>query len=354
MPVIKGDAINVYIMHSEHYNSLICILADIGGTYARFGILGSEGCIHTCRKYEIRSFDGPEQALDYYRMQADCTDLPRDMAIATAAWPYTPDKWYFARDDTWCIELYSLQSAGWHIRHIENDFTASARGALLTSEDNVTKLYTPETMSATDGTALVIGVGTGLGLAYARQNTNGEIVVRPTCGGHMPPPRCGDDEISTLVETALSLCDQKREAVIEDLVSGPGLRNLIRAAGIHNGSDPGEMALETPAIIPPDFLEPALRVFHTLLGLFINEAAQFGYAFGRVYLDGGIIGLLRDNNMLDIATIRTAMCRDSVQVIQDNLDAMPIYGINDPLISFTGLKACLADTQKNQHMASAL
>ena len=325
-------------METDHNHSRYCILADIGGTYARFGILNGDGRISHCRKYEVRSFDGPEQALDHYCMQTGCAEMPRDIAIATAAWPYNGRQWRFAHSDSWVIDRDNLSSAGWRIRHMENDFTASARGILLAEREQVRLLCMPDNDETRhNDTAVVIGIGTGLGLAYAGYGPENRPVVRATFGGHMPPPRAGDDKVAQLAEIALQHRDDDKAPVAEDLVSGPGLRRLIRAAGILQGQDPGEIALDTPAIVPPDHLRPALEAFHMLLGLFINQAAQFGHAFGGVYLDGGVMSLLRDNELLDIAAIRNSLCREAVPVVRAPMAGMPIYGVEDPLISFTGL-----------------
>ena len=133
-----------------------------------------------------------------------------------------------------------------------------------------------------DGAKVVLGPGTGLGVA-ALVPVDGRWQVVASEGGHASfGPQAADEDA-----VFARLREQSRSISAETVLSGPGLLRLARAL------DPRAQYREPETIVASALArEPsalaAARLFVRLLGRFAGDVALTFKALGGVYITGGV------------------------------------------------------------------
>jgi len=308
------------------------ILADIGGTHARFTLL-EKGTIKNPEKRAVNDFPDIETALRDYA--PDCKNL----MIATAAQPDDKNIWHMANNDKWVINPDLLKQNGWHLKIIMNDFAASARGALADST-----LITLRAGHADDKSpCAIIGPGTGLGLAYMIPLPRKKWHIQQTCGAHMMATTMTDEQ-HTITKLTRRLYTDQRIITFEDVASGRALPFLYGAVCMHNGVSP---VFETTQDIlgHADNIQvmQTLRLFHEFLGLFAHNVVVTGHTFGGLYLDGGITQRLYKAGLFDMDTFIKFMMPRVTPMVRKRLEAVPIHMVNDPFVALRGLAEMAKD-----------
>jgi glucokinase len=175
-----------------------------------------------------------------------------------------------------------------------NDFEAVGHGlGVLQAEDMVTLQHAEK---AAQGTRLVVGAGTGLGVAYLTWH-NGEYAVHPSEGGHMDfaPVNAVQEDLLHHLQA------QHGHVSYERIISGPGLVALLgflRASGRAELSPQLSAAMQTgdaaAAItrLAQQSDEPAaamaLDLFVEIYGAFVGNFALATLPRGGVFVAGGI------------------------------------------------------------------
>jgi len=313
------------------------VLADIGGTHARFARL-DQGGPSGMEKYPVADFPTFEDALRHYAGTAGGT-----LYMATAAWPHADGIWRFARDGRWEISLPALERSGWHIGWIGNDFAASARGAAALGPGGLYGVQDGIPGDTPRGRCAVLGSGTGLGLAYVEGDH-----VQETYGGHMDIPHRTDEQ-NSIVKLAGRIKDNERPISAEDLIRGPGLALLHGAVSLVHGRK-GDKAtpediLANRALFP---FSDTLRLYHEFLGLFAHQAAIYGHAFAGLYLDGGVLHRLIESGAFDKAAFLNSFIGDPLPLIKRRLETMKISIVTDPFVALHGL-AEIVKTKDKAH-----
>lgn len=260
------------------------LVADIGGTNARFAL--SDGRrLDAVRTLACADYPGIADAVRSYLAQAG--DARVSHAAIGVATPIQGDQvsltnhpWTFSiaavRDELGLAELLVL-----------NDFAALALAL---------PLLPAETLSAVGGgrarpgaPRVVLGPGTGLGVAALVHGADGAAEVVSGEGGHVAFAPRDDDE--------LDLWRHARDCFgghvsAERLISGPGLER-IHAWASARGRGGGPVDAATIVARALDGSDPdcgtALAVFCRLLGGFAADMAVAFGAYGGVYLGGGIV-----------------------------------------------------------------
>jgi len=302
------------------------IVTDVGGTHIRFGLWDGRQITHI-EKWPVTTFRSFDEALTRYQNITGYDG--KDIAIATAAWPDADGVWHFAHDGRWPIRPHTLREHGWTIHKMLNDFQASSLGAVQSDLTPLTDISAPPY----NRDCLVVGPGTGLGLACVRR-TDHDDHVQESFGGHMAIGAQTADQYS-IIESLTRL--HGKPPVYEDVISGKGLQALYR---IVSGTDDDILTIlnddETSAA--PAALTQTCDLFHDFLGLFIQQAAVFHHAFGGIFLDGGVTHILHNKQMLDIPKLQSVIMNiHAAPVVTDALSRMPVYVINDPFIALSGL-----------------
>jgi glucokinase len=267
------------------------LVADIGGSNARFGWMAATGdAVMHVRKLPVGEFATPTLAVQTY-----LRELEREMGAAYLA----PRRAAFAVATAVGGDRVDLTNSRWSFSRaavkseldldefvVLNDFEALAFSlpALKPSQLRAHRGVMP---SAT-GTLAVIGPGTGLGVAGLVQTSHGWTVV-PGEGGHASLSAADDFE-SELVKRV------RREfphVSAERFLSGIGLPTLFRAVTDVSGKKAAPFTAEEivdHGIARTDALcEQTIDVFCALLGSFAGNVALTLGARGGVYIGGGIV-----------------------------------------------------------------
>lgn len=311
----------------------MALLADIGGTHARFALKNEDGSINAPKKYSVADFDTAEQALTHY-----CHDTGiepgGDLLLATAARPDEAGQWRFYNKNPWVIDKASLRQAGWFLGLIVNDFAASARGA-VSLPDNLKHVLKPGSPRP-EAPCAVIGPGTGLGLAYATPQGK-QWRIQETFGGHMLATALTDEHYLFL-GLVNSLKKNNTIIVPEDVASGRGVPSLYKAVCLYGGYEPLDKSVEELLEDPDDKnVKQALRLFHEFLGLFAHNAIVTGHAYGGLYLDGGLMQRLRERKLFDFKTFEKFMVLNPAPSVKRMLESVPVFAVTDPYVALRGL-----------------
>ncbi|NYI94410.1 glucokinase [Streptomonospora nanhaiensis] len=260
------------------------LVADIGGTNARFGLLEAPGA----RPARVARLEGADHAdlaaaATAYLAGAGAAGPPAAACVAVAG-PVTGDRvkltnsaWDFSVADT----RHRLGLA-----HLEvvNDFAALAMALPRLEDGDIVSLGGPPHRA--EGPKAVLGPGTGLGVAGLVPVPGGGWVPVSGEGGHVDVPAVAEREVA-VVEL---LRAEQGTVTAECLLCGPGLARLHGAlARLRGLPDPGRTAAQICAERGDPLCAETLEVFCDLLGGFAGNAALTLGATGGVYLGGGIL-----------------------------------------------------------------
>ena len=259
------------------------LVADIGGTNARFGLADLDtleiGCIEVFLGRDHPTLAGAAAAY------LDARDVrPRTGAFAVAA-PVTGDSVRFT-NSPWVFTLLELRHAlGLDELLLLNDFEALALGLPHLGPSDLHQIgggAPPER-----ATKAVLGPGTGLGVAGLAWSPAGWVAL-PGEGGHTTLAVESEREFAILQR----LREGRERVSAERVLSGPGLADLYRILAGLRGQAPESLEpaeVVTRALARSDAAaEEALDHFVTWAGRFAGDVALLYGARGGVYLGGGI------------------------------------------------------------------
>lgn len=272
------------------------LIADIGGTNARFGLVSD--ALGEVKQFPVVKTANHETLIDAIQETAlsRTATYPR-AAILAIAGPVRGDK-IAMTNGPWVVEPKRLiEEFGFEIVVVLNDFEALALCLPSLIEDDIEQIGRGTIDS--QSTKLVVGPGTGLGAAaliYARDTW----VPLPGEGGHINfgPITDLDFDIWQVMEPT------NGRISAETFLSGPGILRLYGAlckiAGVEKlyskAADVTKAALDKSDPVSGQTLE----LFCSYLGRFAGDMAMFTMAKGGVYLAGGIVPrilpLLREGN----------------------------------------------------------
>jgi len=315
------------------------VLADVGGTYARFAVLtaGALGPIDHMAVRDHRRFSDALSA--FMARQTDRATI--STAILAVAGVVERERCALT-NNPWVIEAAELRARfGFADVHIINDFEAVAWALPEITRNDLRQVGGGAPV--TEAPMAVLGPGTGFGVAVYVPRLERGFVLRSE-GGHSTVPS------SSMREDAIIEALRQRigHVSIERVLSSGGLENLYRAiAALDSVTVPERTAPEiTQAAVAGSCGAccAALDVFCALLGeVSGNFALSFG-AQGGVFIAGGIVQHFRD--YLAQSHFRARFEAKGRQ--RPYLEAIPVYLIlrDDPafigLRSLAGLRALAA------------
>jgi glucokinase len=263
------------------------LVADIGGTNARFGVW-YEGALHSEQVYKCSAYPGPAEAAGAYLKQFRTTSalpMPRSAAFAIAG-PLLEDR-VVMTNNSWDFSAAATRHAlGLERLIFLNDFTALALAVpqLAVSE----RFQVGGAAPLADGAIAVIGPGTGLGVSGLLRAGPRWLALQGE-GGHATLPVVDAREMA--VVTAL----HRRYAHVsaERVLSGDGLELLYRTLAELDGV---AVAPRTAVEITEHALAgtdkgclEAVDLFCGWLGNVAGNLALTLGARGGVYIGGGIV-----------------------------------------------------------------
>lgn len=249
------------------------LIGDIGGTKVLLALVDATGQIaHRCRlaSADFASFDA---LLGEYLRGVSSSVEGGCLAVAG---PVGDDgRSAKITNLPWAIDCAALE-ATFKLGHLSliNDFAGVALGVGTLRQEQMITLQagTP----AADGVKLVLGAGTGLGMAMLLGDR-----ILPSEGGHVG--FAPQDETQARVWAALMR--EHGRVTAERVISGPGLAAIHRILAGSN-LDPAVIAARALAG------EPAARrtvdLFFAAYGAFVGDMALAVMARGGVYLAGGV------------------------------------------------------------------
>ena len=256
------------------------LVADIGGTHARFALVGPDGQPGEVAKLKTADYPGPVEAARAY-----LGDRTVDEAVFAVATPVESD-WVELTNACWAFSIRATQEAlGLRRLEVINDFVAQALAVPALSAEERMKIGPGE--PAAEAPIAVIGPGTGLGVA-ALVRIDGRWRPVASEGGHvsMAPHDAVEAEI------LLRLRERFGHVSNERVLSGPGLINLATTlaeiAGDSLALDRPEDVSRRAAAGECKHCAEALARFSSLLGAAAGDLALTFLARGGVYIGGGL------------------------------------------------------------------
>jgi glucokinase len=261
------------------------IVADIGGTFARFGrvnldtLLMDKVEVYACAKYP-----GLEDVFHSYRSQHLLSVIDK-MSIAIAC-PVLDDL-ICMTNTHWRFSINELKQK-LNLSHLSviNDFNAIAMSLPVLSD--MAAMQIGSGRAEPNKTRVVLGAGTGLGVAALIPQGKGYLAQAGE-GGHV------SWGAKTEQEWFISCYLKKMYAHIsyERLLSGHGLENLYRAfSALYQKEDiplPAAQIIALALAQQSEVAEAAIAQFFSILGAYAGDLALIFAAFGGVYIAGGIV-----------------------------------------------------------------
>jgi glucokinase len=293
----------------------VILAGDVGGTKTLLGLFDAD---HprprpvTIRSYPTTAFDSFTAILDAFARDAGGA-FAVDAAAAGVAGPVVGNRARLTKVP-WSIDAAEItQRFGTARVQLLNDLEAMGYGAGVLTPEEVAVLQ--EGIVRTDGNAVVIAAGTGLGEAYLHR-VDGRLRPLPSEGGHADFAPRTDREIEFLK----MMRAEHGRAEFDQVLSGPGLLNLHRFT--HGGAVCEPLQGVTPEVRPaavsraamagacPACVE-ALSLFVSLYGAEAGSLGLRGVATAGVYVGGGIapkiLPALQDGRFIDAFNAKGVM-----------------------------------------------
>ncbi|SEH02335.1 glucokinase [Nonomuraea solani] len=252
------------------------LVADIGGTNARFGLVTSLGA----RPSNVAVLAGADyptlpEAVTAYLAEHAGGVRPGAACLAVAG-PIDGDH-YRLTNSSWAGSVRDLDVP---YTMLLNDFEALAVSLPHLEGDDLVSLGGPP---PGHGVKAVLGPGTGLGVGGLVPTADGWTPV-PGEGGHVTVPVVEPREFEIVRAMGLP------HVVAEHVLSGPGLVRLHRALARVNGvAAPDLTASDIVARMDDSLCAETVEVFCGMLGNFAGNVALTLGARGGVYLGGGVL-----------------------------------------------------------------
>lgn len=259
------------------------LVGDIGGTNARFALVGSDGAISRFASIPCARHESMAAVIGDYLANAGASPSRAVLAVATSP---AGDRVSFT-NLPWSFSIADL-TARLRLQRLEviNDFHANALAIPHLKPDDVIKLGGGEPVA---GAAVgIIGPGSGLGVSALAATPHGLVPIVGE-GGHVTMAAGDDEESAVLALLRRDLGHVSAERVL----SGPGLLNLYAAICALDGVDaaqPSAAEVTDAALAGRDTRAArALDMFCAMLGTVAADLALTLGARGGIYIAGGIV-----------------------------------------------------------------
>jgi glucokinase len=272
------------------------LLADIGGTNARFALTSDDAAQplqrDSVRIHAVADFPSLADAARHYLDEAGVRVAHAVFAVAgrvdgdTAR--ITNHPWLVSRSRI-------VATLGLAELALVNDFAAQAMAVPLLGPGDIAAIGAPQASfagAAGDRCVAVIGPGTGLGVG-ALLVRDGRAFALESEGGHVGFAPRTPEEIAILEHMSARF----GRVSVERLVSGPGLVNIHRALSELGGQDPGTPSpadITAGAAAGDQRCMRAVDVFCAVLGAAAGDLVLTLGAWTGVYLAGGLVPRMLD------------------------------------------------------------
>lgn len=301
----------------------LLLAADVGGTHARLGLVAFSRRSATFDVQAYQVYPCREHASLDAIVREFCDGLaikPRRFALACAG--YLHQGRVINSHLHWPIEPAALErTLGLDEVRVLNDFVALAHAVPHLAGDAATPLHTPAAQGAATGPVVVVGPGTGLGVAVRLPGPSPRVL--PTEAGHIQLAARTARERQVLSV----LAPANEHTPYDTALSGPGLLRVYRALCQIEGVAPAWYApadVVASAVANSDRLaSETLQLFCGWLGSFTGDLAMMYGATGGIHLAGGFLSQMTDllrastfvERFLDKGVVRPFLETVPVQVV---------------------------------------
>lgn len=263
------------------------LAADIGGTYSRLAWLDSDPTrVPVEQHFANAEFDSLEQVIAQGLTRLGPTHARVERMVLALPAPINGDPIRLTNID-WQVQQQVLRERfGVGELILVNDFQAAAIGAIGMPRAHLTCLNEG---SDNGGPTVVVGAGTGLGMAWlaSREQT---ALPHPCEGGHMDFAPRGEAQLALY----RWLAERFGHVSYERILSGAGLLDCYRhlAGQGANADSPREIAALAAAAD-----DTAVQSVNTFVAIFAAYVGNLALAFnpgGGIYLCGGLTTHLAD------------------------------------------------------------
>lgn len=266
------------------------LIADIGGTNARFGIVDRAG-LHDLEYLQCSQYAGPAEAARAYLKKIGTHSKP-SAAVFAVAGPVNGDLIHFS-SSPWTFRSSTLQKdLALESFEVMNDFEAVARAIPNIDPTLLHTISGPKPVE--HAPKAVIGPGTGLGVASLVWGGSSYVAL-PGEGGHVTMPATTQREFDIFQQMHVKYHHISAERVC----SGKGLEN------IYNSIKVLDRQFDLPDLEAPEISKRAktgecavcaesLELMLAFLGRVSGNLALTLLARGGVYIAGGIPTKLGD------------------------------------------------------------
>ena len=319
------------------------LLADIGGTHARFAIETAPGIVEAIAVLPCASYATPEDALRDYLASKAAQDAGagavREAALAIAG--NVAGNRVRMTNHHWLFVPEAMRKAfGWHAVVLCNDFSALALA--IPRLDGSERRQVGGGSGVEGGVIGVLGPGTGFGVSGLVLAQDAWTPLE-TEGGHVNFAPSNEIECRIL-EFAWR---EHAHVSVERLLSGIGLNIVYRALCEQAGVAPD--AIDVPEIIRRALAGECgqcgatIDTFCAMLGTAAANVALTLGAVGGIYIGGGIVPRL--GARFDTSGFRARF--EAKGRFSSYLAQIPTYVITADYPAFKGLSAKLAAAQEN-------
>lgn len=324
------------------------LAADVGGTHARIGLVAfhpgqSKPAMLAYRVYKCADFASMDAVI---RTFCDAFAIrPHHLALACAG--FLLEGRVVNNNLQWPIVPAELErTLGLRQVEVLNDFEALAYGTAYLDADSIQTLHHPLQREAGNGPVVIVGPGTGLGVAVRFSGVQPKVLA--TEAGHIQLAARVGREQQVLGE----LAPANTHVPYDDVLSGPGLLRLYKAVCRLENRSP---VLEDPAAITTaacngtnaQALE-TLQLFCGWLGSYVGDLAMLYGATGGVYLAGGFLSRITD------FIARSSFIERFLDkgVVRPFLQTVPVHVVDHAQLAVIGAASWLMD-RPSQHAAQA-
>lgn len=280
---------------------------DIGGTKTLLRLSSTAGGHMPLmqKSYASAAYAGLQEIVERFLAEAGMRDIAS--ACFALAGPVS-GRVVHLTNLPWVVDADALANH-FSLRHVElvNDFEAVGHGIAALQPADLLALQTAEERAGS--TRLVVGAGTGLGVAWLTEQ-DGVYRVHQSEAGHMDFAPA--DEMQTLL---LRYLQQRHEHVsYERIVSGPGLLAIFEfmrdsglaapAAGLVAAMDKEDAAAVITRFAQggDEICRMTMELFVSVYGAFVGNMALATLPRGGIYIAGGIaakiVALMQANGFM--------------------------------------------------------
>lgn len=299
------------------------LAGDIGGTKVLLALVDDAGVIVGERRVASADFSDFAPLLGEFLREAGtdvsggCLAVAGPVADNGRSAKITNLPWTI---DTATLEREFAIAAG--SLRLVNDFAGAAMGVTVLAPAELVTLQAGEPQAG--GVKLVVGAGTGLGMAVL-VGEGGRWRARASEGGHVG--FAPTDETQARIWT--ELFREHGRVTSERVISGPGLESIHR---ILAGETVAAETISERALAGDAAARQSVEVFLAAYGAFAGDMAMAVMARGGVYLAGGIaakmLPLLRSGALVAAFNAKA----EHSGLVTD----MPLHVVTDPLLGLRG------------------